>query len=65
MPLGLQNSLHLQVAKVFGNLHLRRFEQLLKMTNAKRPLCEKIDNSESRFVAKTFVNADESFRTVR
>jgi len=44
---------------VFGNLDLRFTKNVLKMTDAERGSRKKIENAQSRAIAKALINLDE------
>jgi len=44
---------------VFGNFHLRLAENVLKMADAKRRLCEQLKDAKTRSITEALVNAYE------
>ena len=44
---------------MFGNLDLRFTKNVLKMTDAERGSCKKIENAQSRAIAKALIDLDE------
>ena len=48
-----------QVGQVAGNLHLWLPQNLLKMANAERTVCEQMHNPQARRVAEAFVHLNE------
>jgi hypothetical protein len=44
---------------MFGNLDLWFTENVLKMTDAERRPCEKMENAQSRAIAKALIDLDQ------
>jgi hypothetical protein len=50
---------------MFGNFHLRFAKNVLKVTNAKRRLCEQMQDAKPRAVAKASVNLNQVHCVIR
>jgi hypothetical protein len=44
---------------MFGNFDLRLTENVLKMADAQRRFCEKMENAQSRAIAKALIDLDQ------
>jgi hypothetical protein len=58
-PFGGYHASTTQVSEVLGNLDLRFTKNVLKMTDAERRFCKKIENAQSRAIAEALINLDQ------
>jgi hypothetical protein len=61
--MGFHEIMLAEIRKVLGNLHLRRPQNLLKVTHAKGPLRKQMQDAQAGFVAEAFVDLDEAHET--
>jgi hypothetical protein len=58
-PFGDYHSSIAQVSEVFGNLDLWLTKNVLEMTNAERRFCKKMEDAQSRAIAKTLIDLNQ------
>jgi hypothetical protein len=58
-PVGRHHPSTAQVSEMFGNFYLWFTENVLKMTDAERRLCKKMEDAQPRAIAKALIDLDE------
>ena len=48
-----------EISEVLGNFRLRDIENFLKMADAKRTMCQQVDDPQPRRIAETLVNPNQ------
>ena len=59
VPGALDHALFAEVGEMLGNLGLRKAQNFLEMADAKRTLCQQMDDSQPRGIAETLVNLNQ------
>jgi hypothetical protein len=56
-------ALALKERKVFGNVHLSLSQKAFKMAHTKRPISQKVQDSQPGFIAEALVNSNQVHRS--